>query len=92
MSNNSNNEEKEFQNQPQFQPLNNPRVIEIPVQHFTSPNVVPNTTNVCSNHLEPNNSDVDFFPNNRPRLFEDFNSPFGMSFSLLNNRIFILIA
>ena len=93
MSNNSNNEEKEFQNQPQFQPLNNnPRVIEIPVQHYTSPVTVPNTSNVSSNYLEPNNSDTDFFSSNRPRLFVDFNSPFGnFRFTFLVCFRFVLI-
>jgi len=54
---------------------------------------VPNTTSLGSNHLEPNNPDADFF-NNRPRLFEDFNSPFGMlsgKFKIIKKKLIFLI-
>lgn len=47
---------------------NNPRIIEIPVQHYTSPVVSTNDSN--------NQPDLNFF-NERPRLFDDFQSSFG---------------
>lgn len=83
MSNNSNNEENDLQsNQPtnsqQFQQLNNnPRVVEIPVQHYTSPIIQPHHQTNNSNHISDtkNQPDLDFF--NRPRIFDDFQSPFG---------------
>jgi hypothetical protein len=81
--NNPNNDEKELNQQL------NPRIIEIPVQHYTSPIITPNNNNINNNNnnnnnLETNNQDTDFF--NRPRLFEEFSSPFDLYDSPIRSR------
>ncbi len=62
-----------------------PRVIEIPVQHFSVPIVTTTSSNSSSGPTSvPNHAGTDHFKNQQndffirqPTLFDDFQSPFG---------------
>ena len=81
---NSNFENNEDTQQSYPRQLNNPRIIEIPVQHYTTPiapaahhTANPSTTAAPLNTDHYKNSN-DFF--NRPGIFDDLQSPFGNAF------------